>query len=136
MGYSSKRAPWIGSCNWAAPIILGSIAQIILKEVIGIDTDLDHSYDGSAEVIRSLIGCIDAACNQVRNYPYAHMDFENWHTDARDALIDSHPTTLDVGSIGYDGQEGLYSKRPACTADPTSKDQGTNGPRQQRSLNL
>jgi len=98
----------VAAGNWDAAIIVGRIAQIILNEGVGVETDFDHGYSGSADVIRNLTGCLDAACSLTGAFPYAHMDFENWDTEEGNSILRAQPGSLLQGVIGYDGQEGLY----------------------------
>merc|ERR1719424_1221962 len=101
----------VGVGAWDAPIILGHIAQIILNEGVGENVDLYHKFGGSGGVIHNMTGCLDAACTTVEDFPFVHMDFENWFTAQGDEILAAQPSALEWGYIGYDGQEGLYYKK-------------------------
>lgn len=119
---TTKYKQTIVSGSWNSAILINSIAQIILREIMGIDSELLIVGNSSLEVARFVFSCsIDSSQAICPQWPVC--TFEVWPPQSVMDILFQNQNILTAAENGYVGSHHIYINR-AVNKELTSRTGG------------
>ena len=98
--------------DWPSAKAATSIANILIRETLGIHSVMNETIDTVLEATLKLSGCEDVDCQTEDTRLVRHAALETWSSAANELLSfqAAHPekAPVDLGSIGYQSEEHLF----------------------------
>lgn len=98
--------------DWPSAKAATSIANILIRETLGIHSVMNETIDTVLEATLKLSGCEDVDCQTEDTTLVRHAALETWSSAVNELLSfqAAHPekAPVDLGSIGYQSEEHVF----------------------------
>jgi len=109
-------------CNWQSSFLLGDMIKIFLEEVLGYHAQIDPTLcQVGSHPIFALGGCTNFDNDELRSCGQEskiHVGLDAWvgsYANEQETFAKDYPdlAAVDLGSMGYDGEESIYVSKAA-----------------------